>query len=137
MFCDGARTALARNKTETFIACQKVAAAMERKAKAVAPWKDRTSHARQSINGGAEMLLGDMIRIHIAHGAKYGRYLEKGTPAHDIPLKNAKAFMWAGLPHPIGKNPIQHPGTKPMPAVFPAAEFGKQDLKAAITSLWE
>lgn len=135
MFCDGVRTIVVRNKAATFLVCQSVAAQMEKKAKSVAPWQDRTAHARQSINGGAE-ILGDMVRIHIAHGVKYGRYLEKGTPAHDIPLKNAKAFMWAGLPHPIGKNKIHHPGTKPMPTVLPAAEFGKQDLKAAVTSLW-
>lgn len=134
MFCDGARAVLASNKAATFTICQKVAAEMERKAKAVAPWKDRTSHARQSINGGAEMLLGDMIRIHIAHGAKYGRYLEQGTQAHDILPHGKKALYWNGAPHPV--KAVHHPGTKPMPAVLPAAEFGKQDLKAAVTSLW-
>lgn len=133
MFCDGVRTIVVRNKAATFLVCQSVAAQMEKKAKSVAPWQDRTAHARQSINGGAE-ILGDMVRIHIAHGVKYGRYLEKGTPAHEILPHGKKALYWNGAPHPV--KAVHHPGTKSMPAVLPAAEFGKQDLKAAVTSLW-
>ena len=108
---------------------------MESVAKSSAPWTDRTSHARQSINGKANVS-GDMVNMQISHGVKYGRYLEQGTPAHDINLKNAKAFMWAGLPHPIRKSPIHHPGTKPMPAVLPAAKAGKEMLKQDILALW-
>lgn len=135
MFCDKARDYVARKKAATFIVCQNIAAHMETEAKSNAPWTDRTAHARQSINGSAEFL-GDAIVMHIAHGVKYGKYLEKGTPAHDIHLKNAKAFMWAGLPHPIRKNPIHHPGAKAMPAVLPAAQAGKAKLKESLIALW-
>ena len=135
MFCDKARAYVMRNKTATFIACQSVAAHMEVTAKSKAPWTDRTSHARQSINANAEKI-GNAVIMHVSHGVKYGRFLEEGTAAHDIRLKNAKAFMWAGLPHPIRKSPIHHPGTKPMPAVLPAAKAGKEMLKQDILALW-
>ena len=135
MFCDKARAYVMMNKTATFIACQSVAAHMEATAKSKAPWTDRTSHARQSINANAEKI-GNAVIMHVSHGVKYGRFLEEGTAAHDIHLKNAKAFMWAGLPHPISKNPIHHPGTKAMPAVLPAAEAGKVKLKESVMQLW-
>ena len=136
MFCDKAREYVALNKAASFIVCQNVASHMEIFAKSVAPWTDRTSHARQSINGKATPLGADTCDMQISHGVKYGRYLEQGTPPHDIHLKNAKAFMWAGLPHPIKKNPIHHPGTKARAAVLPAAEAGKKLLKENILALW-
>lgn len=135
MFCDRAREYVSRSRAASFLVCQSVASHMESVAKSSAPWTDRTSHARQSINGKANVS-GDMVNMQISHGVKYGRYLEQGTPAHDINLKNAKAFMWAGLPHPIRKSPIHHPGTKPMPAVLPAAKAGKEMLKQDILALW-
>lgn len=135
MFCDGVRDDLRRKKAATYLLCQNVSNDMERKAKSIAPWKDRTAHARQSINSETQ-LSGDDINMTISHGVKYGRYLENGTPAHNIYLKSKKAFMWNGLPHPIKKNPINHPGTKPYPAIIPAAEYGKKQL-SAIIKLWE
>lgn len=135
MFCDGVRESLRRKKAATYLLCQNISNDMERKAKSIAPWKDRTAHARQSINSETQ-LSGDDINMTISHGVKYGRYLENGTPAHNIYLKSKKAFMWNGLPHPIKKNPINHPGTKPYPAIIPAAEYGKKQL-SAIIKLWE
>lgn len=135
MFCDGVRDDLRRKKAATYLLCQNISNDMERKAKSIAPWKDRTAHARQSINSETQ-LSGDDINMTISHGVKYGRYLENGTPAHNIYLKSKKAFMWNGLPHPIKKNPINHPGTKQYPAIIPAAEYGKKQL-SAIIKLWE
>lgn len=136
MFCDGVRESLRRKKAATYLLCQNISNDMERKAKSIAPWKDRTAHARQSINSETQ-LSGDDINMTISHGVKYGRYLENGTPAHNIYLKSKKAFMWNGLPHPIKKNPIHHPGTKSYPAIIPAAEYGKKQLDMAIKKLWE
>ncbi len=136
MFCDGVRESLRRKKAATYLLCQNISNDMERKAKSIAPWQDRTAHARQSINHNIQ-LLGDDIEMTISHGVRYGRYLEKGTPPHDIHLKHKKAFMWNGLPHPIKKNPIHHPGTKSYPAIIPAAEYGKKQLDMAIKKLWE
>lgn len=136
MFCDGVRESLRRKKAATYLLCQNISNDMERKAKSIAPWQDRTAHARQSINHNTQ-LLGDDIEMTISHGVRYGRYLEKGTPPHDIHLKHKRAFMWNGLPHPIKKNPIHHPGTKSYPAIIPAAEYGKKQLDMAIKKLWE
>lgn len=136
MFCDGVRESLRRKKAATYSLCQNISNDMERKAKSIAPWQDRTAHARQSINHNTQ-LLGDDIEMTISHGVRYGRYLEKGTPPHDIHLKHKKAFMWNGLPPPIKKNPIHHPGTKSYPAIIPAAEYGKKQLDMAIKKLWE
>lgn len=136
MFCDGVRESLRRKKAATYLLCQNISNDMERKAKSIAPWQDRTAHARQSINSETQ-LSGYDINMTISHGVKYGRYLEKGTSAHSIYLKNKKAFMWNGLPHPIKKNPIHHPGTKSYPAIIPAAEYGKNQLDMAIKKLWE
>lgn len=136
MFCDGVRGNLRRKKTATYLLCKIISADMEAKAKSVAPWQDRTAHARQSINHDTQ-LLGDDIEMTVSHGVKYGHYLETGTPPHDIHLKHKKAFMWNGLPHPIKKNPIHHPGTKPYPAIIPAAEYGKKQLDMTIKKLWE
>lgn len=81
-------------------------------------------------------MAGDDITMTVAHGVKYGKYLEEGTPPHEIRLKNKKAFMWNGLPHPIKKNPIHHPGTKPYNTLKLAAIRGKERLKNSLDRLW-
>lgn len=136
MFCDGVRESLRRKKAATYLLCQNISNDMERKAKSIAPWQDRTAHARQSINSETQ-LSGYDINMTISHGVKYGRYLEKGTSAHSIYLKNKKAFMWNGLPHPIKKNPIHHPGTKPYQPLKLAAIQGKYRINNSLARLWE
>ena len=128
MFCDGVRENLRRKKAATYLLCKNISAYMENVAKHKAGWEDRTAHARQSINHDTQ-LLGDDIG--------YGRYLEKGTPPHDIHLKHKKAFMWAGLRHPIKKNPIHHPGTKPYQPLKLAAIQGKYRINNSLARLWE
>lgn len=135
MFTDNVKKYIARRRMAMYALCDNIAQQMEKTAKSVAPWKDRTSHARQSINSDTTRK-GDEIEMTVSHGVKYGRYLEKGTSPHEIRLKNKKAFMWNGLPHPIKKNPIHHPGTKPYPAITPAAEKGKELLKKYVDELW-
>lgn len=76
MFTDKARAYIARGKAATYLLCENVAGHMEKHAKENAPWKDRTSHARQSINGRATRA-GDTTIMSIAHGVRYGKYLEK------------------------------------------------------------
>ena len=132
-FTSAAREYVTRRKAATFLLCQNVAAQMEAKAKQVAPWTDRTAHARQSINGGAERH-GNTVILHVSHGVRYGKWLEKGTPAHVIRPKHKKALYWVGAAHPVKK--VNHPGTKKYPAVLPAAEFGRQELKNGLRILW-
>lgn len=136
MFCDGVRENLRRKKAATYLLCKNISAYMENVAKHKAGWEDRTAHARQSINHDTQ-LLGDDIEMTISHGVRYGRYLEKETPPHDIHLKHKKAFMWAGLRHPIKKNPIHHPGTKPYQPLKLAAIQGKYRINNSLARLWE
>ena len=133
MFSDKAREYVSRRKTGTFLVCQNVGAHMEKRAKQLAPWTDRTAHARQSINGGAEMV-GSNIVMHISHGVRYGRYLEQGTPPHTILPRHKKALYWAGAEHPVKR--VNHPGTKKYPAIVPAAQEGQAELKKALKILW-
>lgn len=132
-FSDRARDFVARRKTKMHLACENVASRMEQKAKSVAPWTDRTAHARQSLNSGLEVQ-GDTFILYVAHGVRYGRYLESGTPAHVILPKHKKALYWAGASHPVKK--VNHPGTRKYPAVVPAAQNGQQELERAVRRVW-
>ena len=133
MFTDRARDYVARCKAETHLVCENVAAHMKSKAKQIAPWTDRTTHARQSINSGVEGG-GNNFVMFVAHGVRYGRYLEQGTEPHIILPRHKKALYWAGAPHPVKK--VKHPGTDKYPAVIPAAEEGREELKKALRILW-
>ena len=48
---------------------------MEGEAKANAPWTDRTTHARQSIKGGADWE-GKQLKVVLSGGMDYSPYLE-------------------------------------------------------------
>lgn len=133
MFCDGVRDAIQRERAMAVLVCENVAATMERHAKDNAPWKDRTAHARQSINGKSTAN-GNTVTMTIAHGVRYGQYLEKGTPPHIIKPKNKKALFWNGASHPVKM--VHHPGTEPHAAIVPAAEEGAAKLRQAISELW-
>lgn len=52
-----------------------VAKEMESYAKTRRVWTDRTSHARNALNGDS-FGLKDMVRCEISHGVDYGIYLE-------------------------------------------------------------
>lgn len=133
MFSDRVQEHIRRNEAALTGICQNVAAHMETKAKQIAPWQDRTAHARKSINGGVTKR-GNTITLHISHGVRYGRYLEQGTEPHTILPKNKKALYWAGAEHPVKK--VNHPGTKKHPAIVPAAEEGIKALKQELDILW-
>ena len=49
---------------------------MVKYAKQHRPWTDRTHLAKNSINGGARQFSSGRVRIELAHGVKYGVYLE-------------------------------------------------------------
>lgn len=133
MFSDRVRDYIARREAATFLLCENVSGQMERYAKERAPWKDRTAHARQSINSRAERS-GSGVTISIAHGVRYGRYLEMGTSPHEIRPKNKKALYWNGASHPVRL--VHYPGTQKHPAIVPAAEYGAKKLKQGLNVLW-
>lgn len=66
---------------QTLRACltygQNAANKMVKEAKIHAPWQDRTPLARPSLNGGAREAGAGRVRVELAHGVRYGVYLEK------------------------------------------------------------
>lgn len=106
---------------------------VETEAKRNAKWTDRTSHARQSIHSGVEGR-GRELTLYLAHGVKYGAFLEEGTPPHIIKPKNKKALYWKGASHPVKQ--VNHPGTKAYPVLEETLRNNKDKLANAITSYW-
>lgn len=133
MTLDELQDRIARQKAATWAECETIAAYMERYAKDNAPWRDRTSHARQNIKGRSQCT-GAQAIMTISHGVRYGRYLEQGTPPHIIRPRNKQALAWTGCRHPV--RAVHHPGTQPHPIIQPAAEAGKEQLKAVIAVIW-
>lgn len=130
---DGFNEFLNRKKAGMVAICQNWSGNLETYAKSNAPWKDRTSHARQSLHSGVEVN-GDEYTIYLAHGIEYGEALEEGTPAHIIMPKNKKALYWKGAEHPVKK--VNHPGSKPYPIVEPTLEKNKDKVKKDVIDWW-
>jgi len=108
---------------------------MEAKAKRNAEWKDRTSHARQNIHHGVESHpMTKSFTAYLAHGMKYGRYLEEGTKPHIIKPKRKKALYWKGAKHPVKS--VNHPGTKAYPILEETLRENKDELIKAIEKHW-
>ena len=125
MFTDNVRDYMRRRKAATYMLCESISEYVEKTAKRQARWTDRTAHARQSINHDTQMA-GDDITMSIAHGVKYGKYLEKGTLPHNIKRTSKKGKEYI----------IRHPGTKPYNALKLAAIRGKERLKNSLDRLW-
>lgn len=106
---------------------------IETEAKRNARWTDRTSHARQSIHSGVEGM-GRELTLFLAHGVKYGTFLEEGTPPHIIRPKNKKALYWSGAAHPVKQ--VNHPGTKGYPIIEPTLMGNKNRLIKDIGDWW-
>lgn len=99
-------------------------------------WKDRTSHARQSLHSDVEANRGQReFTLYLAHGMKYGRFLEEGTAPHVIRPKNKKALFWAGAAHPVKK--VNHPGTKARPLLMDTLQGVIPRLERDILKWWE
>jgi hypothetical protein len=106
---------------------------MEAEAKAGASWRDRTSHARQSLHPGVEQG-GDTYTLFLAHGVEYGRHLEEGTPPHIIRPKNKKALYWRGAKHPV--KVVRHPGTKAYAIVGPTMKAHIAKIRKSVLDWW-
>jgi hypothetical protein len=116
------------------------AGTLESEAKQNAEWKDRLAHARQSIHSGVDAGANKFI-LYLAHGMRYGQYLEKGTGVHGphkkpfvIRPKNKKALFWKGLPHPVKKVTIQ--GMKAQPIIKPTIEANMEKIGKSVVEYW-
>lgn len=108
---------------------------MEGEAKTRAPWKDRTTTARRSIHSGVEVKRSNKTYVlYLAHGVQYGRNLEEGTPPHIIRPNRKKALYWPGAKHPVKK--VNHPGTKPYPAIKPTVENNILTIRETVRNYW-
>lgn len=136
-FSDKAVDYLERKKAGMFAIVQTVSRNAEGEMKMNASWKDRTSTARRSLHSGVEKGQDESVVMYLAHGVKYGRHLEDGTPPHIIRPKNKKALRWTGPGgKPIFAKRVNHPGTKPYPVVKPTAEKNKTILRDAMLRWW-
>ena len=106
---------------------------LETEAKSNATWTDRTSHARQSLHSGVDGM-GHNMTLYLAHGMKYGRFLEEGTAPHIIKPKNKKALSWHGASHPVRQ--VNHPGTKAYPVLQDTLKANKSKLINKIADYW-
>ncbi|WP_315074509.1 hypothetical protein [uncultured Clostridium sp.] len=110
-----------------------------KEAKEKAYWKDRSTHARNGINGGVEGANGDFT-LYLAHGTEYGEWLENGTGIYGptgrkiVPV-NKKILSWVdadGQRH-FAKSVK---GIKPMPILHDTLENNKDNIANAIIKHW-
>lgn len=124
---------LKRKKAGTQMILENFSGIMESQAKSNAYWKDHSSHARQSIHSGVEGG-GDSFTLFLAHGVKYGKWLEEGTEPHTIRPKGKKALYWNGAAHPV--KAVKHPGTKKYPILEDTLKNNKEEMIQIITKWW-
>lgn len=122
-----------RKKASMYILCNLIAKDFEGKAKLNAKWTDRTSNARQGLNGEFEGNDRE-YSIYIAHGVDYGEILEEGSKPHIITPKDKKALYWKGATHPVKK--VNHPGTKGFHTIEDTLNEGKEKTIERITEYW-
>lgn len=65
-----------------------------------APWKDRTSNARNGLAAAAAKLAKGVYAIILTHGVTYGIFLELGHQ-HSVALKGGGTSEWSVKPYPI------------------------------------
>lgn len=122
-----------RKKAGMSLLCNLIAKDFEAQAKSTAKWTDRTSNARQGLNGGCESGDGEYT-IYIAHGVDYGEILEDGSKPHDITAKNGKYLYWKGAKHPVKK--VNHPGIKGFKTIENVLEYNKAKTLERISGYW-
>ncbi|MBO1685422.1 hypothetical protein HJU46_04870 [Clostridium butyricum] len=116
-----------------------IAPTLVNKAKEKAYWKDRSSHARNGINGGVEGG-GSQYSVYLAHGTEYGEWLEKGTGIYGptgkkiVPVKG-KVLSW------VDTDGERHfaksvKGIKPMPILKDTLNNNKEFIIEAVGKYW-
>jgi hypothetical protein len=122
-----------RKKAGMSLLCNLIAKDFEQQAKSTAKWTNRTSNARQGLNGGSEGSDGNYT-IYVAHGVDYGEILEEGSKPHVITPKNGKYLYWKGASHPVKK--VNHPGTKGFHTIEDTLNENKDKTIERISEYW-
>ncbi len=95
----------------------------EAKTNATNYWKDRTSHARQSLHSGVNGVPTNLT-LYLAHSMKYGVFLEEGTAPHMIKSKRHPARVF------------NHPGIKPRPLLQDTMKNNLPKIEKSILEWW-
>lgn len=133
-FSDKSIDFINRKNAMMYAFCDNWANELENIAKVSAPWRDRTAHARQGLNGDTSVRDNEYT-ISLSHGVEYGGILEDGSPPHEIRPKNKKALYWKGAAHPV--KVVHHPGTQKYATVGPTMEKNKYKIRDSAIKLWE
>ena len=139
-FGDGAIEHMRKMKLATLWAAKQQAGLAEGDMRTEFSWTPRSHTAHRALHAGAE-ISGDKIVMYLAHGVRYGNYLEEGTGIHgpvgapyDIVPINGDALYWgAGPPVAAIRN---HPGMKARPIVQPIAKRYRVSLRDALLKTW-
>ncbi len=111
---------------------------MESKAKAKAPWTDRTGNTRRAIHGGGERTAGGAI-IYLAHGSLVGTYLEEGTGIYGPHGKPIVPVRSKALRFTVGGGQIfakQVKGMPKQPIIEPTAEESRPIIEEQVNRYW-
>jgi len=122
-----------RKKAGMSLLCNLIAKDFEAQAKSLAKWTDRTTNARQGLNGGMDGSNGNYT-IYIAHGVDYGEILEEGSKPHDIRAKSGSGLYWKGAAHPM--KVVHHPGTKGFHTIEDTLNENKDKTIERIAEYW-
>lgn len=134
-FGQGAIAHMKRMKIATLWAAKQQAGLAEGEMRTKFPWTPRTHTAHRALHAGAE-ISGDKVVMYLAHGVKYGNYLEEGTPPHKIKAKNKPFLKFRVGGRFVTAKEVNHPGTKPRAIVLPTAKKYKVSLRDAVLKVW-
>lgn len=93
-------------------------------------YKDQSGKLTKSIKAVVEVSTPGGAVGRIESRRPYDRFVEKGTPPHEIDARKKKALAWPGGAHPVKS--VQHPGTDPRPFIAPAGAMAKQHIERSI-----
>ncbi|GAA0390506.1 hypothetical protein [Paenibacillus motobuensis] len=162
-FGQGAIEYMKRKQAGIYAVADNVAREAEGYMKLNAPWKDRLggAGARGALHTGIEIKNKEKVLVYLAHGVRYGNYLEEGTPPHKIRANNKKVLAipietWnkdkrgpvndhksKQLPKLskdgkfviLGRS-VNHPGTKKRAIVLPTAKKYRIKLRDKLIKWW-
>jgi hypothetical protein len=83
-------------------------------------WNDKSGATRASIKGHATSMTSGFIEA-----GGMSRFLEFGTPPHDIVAKNASALRFTVNGTTFFRRMVHHPGTSERPFMQQARDFGQ------------
>lgn len=100
-------------------------------------FKDHTRQLRSTITNKTLGMLGRYFTAEVRAPKHYASFVEKGTDPHDIP-KPARppgkplSFWWEKMGVQFVGYGVHHPGTKPIPFMAPAFDYGRTYIQTFV-----